>query len=129
MVWPPVPLLIEFVAGSRFEREPEHAPRPTALSIVGNGPPGSFVRFADGRRVPLPTDQIVSGDHAGGAARVGFGGMQFVGVEDGLLVFHRVRGLLPESQLSPERGRRMTLVPDMVAAIVVDGRFVWPAPH
>ena len=124
-----VPLCIEFVAGSRFEREPERTPRPTALSIIGNGPPGSFVRFADGRRVPLPTDQIVSGDHAAGAACVGFGGMQFVGVEGALLVFHRVRDLLPESELSPERGRRMTLASDMVAAIIVDGQRVWPALH
>jgi hypothetical protein len=28
--------------------------------------------------------------------------------------------------LSPQRGRRMTLEPQMVASIAVDGRIVWP---
>jgi hypothetical protein len=47
-------------------------------------------------------------------------------MEDGQLVFHRIRDLLPPEQLSPERGRRMTLEPRMVASIAVDGRVVWP---
>jgi len=117
------PLVIEFVAGSSLQREPEVVPK---LPIVQNGPPGTFVSFSDGRRVPLPTDQIVSMEDAGGSARVGLGGMSFEGMEDGLLVFHRVRDLLPEAQLSPERGRRMTLVPRMVSEILIDGRRVWP---
>jgi hypothetical protein len=86
------------------------------------------VRFAEGGRVPLPTDQIVSSDDATGAARVGFGGMRFDGLEGGLLTFRRFRDLLAEHELSPERGRRMTLEPEMVAAIFVEGQLVWGRP-
>ena len=120
------PLVVEFVRGTRLEREVEHS---SALPIVGNGPPGTFVCFADGRRVPLPTDQIVLGEDADDGARVGFGGMSFVGLEDEVLVFRRVRDLRPERELSPERRNRMTLLPEMVAAIFVDGRLAWPASN
>jgi len=117
------PLLIEFVAPTRLERDPDLVPK---LPIVQNGPPGTRVRFADGSKVPLPTDQIVFADDTQGNARVGFGGMSFEGLEDGYLVCYRVRELQPEALLSPERGRRMTLKPEMVAAIYVDDRKVWP---
>ena len=118
-----LPLLIEFVPGTRVYREPEVASK---LPIVQNGPPGTFVIFADGAKVPLPTDQIVFAEDGGGVARVGFGGMSVGGMEDGQLVFYRVRDLQPEELLSPQRGRRMTLEPRMVAFIAVDGQVVWP---
>jgi hypothetical protein len=118
-----VPLLIEFVVGTRIVREPPFVPR---LPIVHNGPPGTFVVFAAGHRVSLPTDQIVCADEANARARVGFGGMRYVGVEAGYLVFLRVRDLQPPELLSPERARRMTLKPEMVFAIHVDGDEVWP---
>ena len=117
------PLLIEFISGTRITREP---PFVSKLPIVRNGPPGTSVVFGDGVSVPLPTDQIVFAEDGGGAAHVGFGGMSFDGVEDGELVFLRVRDLQPEELLSPQRGRRMTLEPRMVASIAVDGRKVWP---
>lgn len=116
-------VLVHFIAGTRVHREPRVVP---ALPILQNGPPGTFVIFADGSRVPLPTDQIVHADDDGGAAHVGFGGMRFVGLEQGELTFLRVRDLLPESELSPERGLRMTLAPSMIVAIDVDGARVWP---
>src|SRR5438093_884019 len=94
----PAPVFVEFVPGTTLYREPLHQP---GLPIVGNGPPGTFVCFVGGRRVPLPTDQIVLADDSTGAARVGFGGMRFDGVEGGQLVFRRVRDLWPEQQLSP----------------------------
>jgi hypothetical protein len=127
--------VVEFVRGSRIEKDPP-VTRPTSgrpasganLRIVQNGPPGTFVRFADGGRVPLPTDQIVSSDDGAGAARVGFGGMRFDGIEEGQLTFRRFRDLLAEHELSPERGRRMTLRPDMVAAVFIEGRLVWGRP-
>ena len=53
------PLLIEFAAGTRITREPEVV---SQLPILQNGPPGTFVVFADGTKVPLPTDQIVFAD-------------------------------------------------------------------
>jgi hypothetical protein len=90
------------------------------------GPPGTSVVFRNGAEVPLPTDQIVFADDTGGAAQVGFGGMSFEGNDGGELVFLRVRDLQPETLLSPERGRRMTLDPRLVASIAVDGRVVWP---
>lgn len=118
-----LPLLVEFVAGTRIHREPEVKPR---LPIVQNGPPGTFVLFARGNRVPLPTDQIVFSDDSRGFARVGFGGMSFEGLDEGLLVFFRVRDLQPAERLSPQRGQKMTLRPDAVAAIHVNGKPVWP---
>ncbi len=128
---PPPALLIVFVAGTTVEREPAFT---TGLPVLRNGPPGTFVCFGhgfghgdgDGERVPLPTDQIVSSEVVAGCAHVGFGGMQFAGEHDGWLVFHRVRDLLPEAELSPERRRRMTLAPRMVTAIFAHGRQVWP---
>jgi len=122
----PVPLLIEFVAGTRLYREATFS---TGLPIVGNGPPGTFVLFPDGRRVPLPTDQVVESDDGDGAARVGFGGMRFVGLQGRQLIFHRVRDLWAPAQLSPERGMRMTLETSMVTAVSVDGTQVWPDPE
>lgn len=121
-----VPLLIEFVAGTRLFREAAFS---TGLLIVGNGPPGTFVLFLDGRTVPLPTDQVVESDDERGAARVGFGGMAFMGRQGRQLVFHRIKDLWPPAQLSPERGMRMTLETSMVAAVLVDGAQVWPEPE
>jgi hypothetical protein len=94
--------------------------------IVGNGPPGTFVIFPSGLRVSLPTDQIVSADDTSGYARVGFGGMQFVGREGPHLAFLRVRELFPEAQLSPDRSHKMLLDPQWVTGIWVEGRRVWP---
>jgi len=119
-----IPLLIDFAAPTSLVRE-QH--RPSALPIIGNGPPGTFVRFPNGLRVSLPTDQIVFADDSGGHARVGFGGMRFVGLEEGRLAFVRVLELFPEDQLSPARSHKMLLDTQWVAAISVDGRPVWRA--
>ena len=122
----PYPLLIEFTPGSRVEREPDFS---SPVPLLYNGQPGTFVVFADGTRVAVPTDQIVHTDNGEGSgadgARVAFGGMRAAGEEGGQLVFHRVRDLLPPEQLSPQRGRRMTLEPHMVVSVHVDGAVVW----
>jgi hypothetical protein len=120
---PDVPLLIDFATPTSLLREQD---RTSALPIVGNGPPGTFVLFPDGLRVSLPTDQIVFADDTGGHARVGFGGMRFDGLEQGRLLFVRIRELVPEDQLSPARSHKMLLETQWVAAISVDGRRVWP---
>jgi hypothetical protein len=117
-----IPLVIEFTAPSSLQREMD---RPSLLPIVGNGPPGTFV-LLPGLRVSLPTDQIVFADDSSGCARVGFGGMRFVGMERGRLAFDRVREVWPEDHLSPDRSRRMLLEPAWVAAISADGRRIWP---
>jgi hypothetical protein len=117
-----VPLLIDFTTPSSIFRERN---RTSALRIIGNGPPGTFVLFPGGLRVSLPTDQIVFADDAGGHARVGFGGMQFAGSGGGHLVFVRIRELLSEDQLSPDRSHTMLLDPQRVATVSVDGRAVW----
>lgn len=117
------PLVIEFATPTFLQRE-QH--RPSQLPILGNGPPGTFVVFPDGFKVSLPTDQVVFADDSAGHVRVGFGGMQFVGVEAGLLAFVRVRELMPDDQLSPDRSHKMLLNPQWLAAIIVDGRPVWP---
>ncbi len=117
-----IPLFIEFAAPTSLLREHD---RISTLPIVGNGPPGTFVLFPNGLRVSLPTDQIVFADDTGGHVRVGFGGMRFVGLEQGRLVFVRIRDLLPEDQLSPARSHTMLLDAEWVAAISVDGLPVW----
>jgi hypothetical protein len=119
-----IPLLIDFAAPTSLLREED---RMSTLKIVGNGPPGTFVLFPDGFRVSLPTDQIVFADDTAGHARVGFGGMRFVGQEEGRLVFVRIRELFPEDQLSPDRSHKMLLDEQWVTTIAVDGRPVWPA--
>jgi len=117
-----LPLLIDFATPSSIVREQN---RISTLRIIGNGPPGTFVLFPNGFRVSLPTDQIVFSDDSGGHARVGFGGMKFVGSEEGHLVFVRIRELLPEDQLSPARSHTMRLDPQRVATVSVEGRAVW----
>ena len=120
-----IPLLIDFATPSSIFRERN---RVSTLRIVGNGPPGTFVLFPkEGLRVSLPTDQILFADDAGGHARVGFGGMQFVGPEDEDLVFVRIRELLPEEQLSPARSHTMRLDSQRVVLVSVNGRPVWPS--
>ena len=119
-----IPLLIDFAAPTTLLQEQD---RPSALPIVGNGPPGTFVLFPNGLRVSLPTDQIVFADDTSGHARVGFGGMQFVGLEGSRLVFIRIRELFPEDQLSPARSHTMRLDPQWVTTISVYGRRLWPA--
>ena len=119
-----IPLLIDFAAPTSLLREQN---RVSTLPIVGNGPPGTFVLFPDGVRVSLPTDQIVFADDTGGHARVGFGGMRFAGLEEGRLVFLRIRELFPEDQLSPARSHKMLLDTRWVATVSVDGLPVWGA--
>jgi hypothetical protein len=121
-------LIIEFAKGTTLFRQPDNTPK---LPIVQNGPPGTFVVFADGSKVPLPTDQIVSSDDSHGAAKVGFGGMDFAGLlgsvpAEPLLTFHRVRDLQPPETLPPGRGQTMTLKPHMVEAVKIDGKLIWP---
>jgi len=118
-----ISLLIEFVTPSSIFQEEN---RVSTLRIIGNGPPGTFVVFPHGLRVSLPTDQIVCADDSGGHARVGFGGMRFVGSEEGHLVFVRTRELLPEDQLSPARSHTMRLESQWVTAVLADGSPVWP---
>jgi hypothetical protein len=117
-----IPLLIDFVAPSSIFREPD---RPSTFRIIGNGPPGTFVLFSTSFRVSLPTDQVVFADDAGGHARVGFGGMQFTGLDGEHLVFVRIREVLPEEQLSPARSHTMRLDSRLVATVSMDGRPVW----
>jgi hypothetical protein len=116
------PLVIEFVAPSSLLRESH---RVSDLPIVRNGPPGTFV-VLPGLKVSLPTDQIVAADDSSGHARVGFGGMRFDGVQDGRLLFRRVRELAPEQQLSPDRSYIMRLESEWVHTVFVDGVVAWP---
>jgi hypothetical protein len=52
--------------------------------------------------------------------------MRFTGLEGERLVFVRFRELFPDDQLSPARSQTMRLDPQWVAAVLVDGRRVWP---
>ena len=120
------PLLIAFPPGTSLRLE-QH--RDSALPILGNGPPGTFVLFpAQQLMVSLPTDQVVFAEVRDGHAEVAFGGMQFAGIDQGRLVFTRVRELHPEAQLSPARSHVMLIEPHLVSAVHVDGELVWPPP-
>ena len=116
-----IPLLIDFVAPSSLLREDN---RVSQLPIVGNGPPGTFVVVAN-IKISLPTDQIVIADDSAGYARVGFGGMRFVGIEDRRLMFVRIREVLPEDYLSPARSHTMRLNPEWVSKVWLLGELVW----
>jgi len=116
------PILVEFAAPSRLYRE---GAAKSSLHIVQNGLPGTRVLFGDGREIPLPTDLIVELGDETGAARVTFGGFRFDGALGELLVFRRVADLLPSEGLSDERGLRMTLPFDSVAALWVGGELAW----
>ena len=118
-----IPLVIDFARPSSLLREKD---RRSALRIVGNGPPGTFILFPNRLRVSLPTDQIVLAEETEGHVRVGFGGMRFVAEEAGRLVFVRFRELFPEEQLSPARSHTMVLEPQWVASVSVNGAAVWP---
>jgi len=120
-----IPLLIDFAGPSSIFREQN---RTSALRILGNGPPGTFVLFPGRFKVSLPTDQIVFADDTGGHARVGFGGMHFVGPDQGQLVFVRAREVLAPDQLSPDRSRTMRLEPQWVASVSVNGQVIWHRP-
>lgn len=118
-------LVIEFVAGSAIERD---APVRPALPIVGNGPPGTRVTFADGWRINLPTDLVVEADREGDHARVRLGGLRWAPGADASLGFDRIADLWPEERLSPERARRMRLDPARVRGVWQDGVMVFGGP-
>jgi hypothetical protein len=118
------PLFVSFAAPSTLLRE---ADRRSDLRIVGNGPPGTFVHFPHGLRVSLPTDQIVCASDESGFARVAFGGMRFVGVNEKTLTFVREREVLPADQLSPTRSHVMHLDASWVTAVDRGGLTLWPA--
>ena len=99
--------------------------RKSDLTILRNGPPGTFVRLGD-VHISLPTDQIVTSEERARSVSIGFGGMRFTGMHDGRLTFQRVRDLRPEEELSPDRSWTMTLEPPWVAAIHENGQQVWP---
>ncbi len=116
-------LVIDFTQGTSLYRETD---RRSDLPISRNGPPGTFVLFPDRIRVSLPTDQLVEAEDSDGHVRVAFGGMAFVRAEGAQLIFHRVRELHAEDQLSPERSHLMLLEQRRVAAVVVNGHRLWP---
>jgi hypothetical protein len=119
-------LIVEFAAGSRILREaapdteelrPDWEPRS----------PGAFVVFKNGKRVPVPADQIVHDEVQGGRARVGFGGMSFEGVVGGRLIFWRVREIGRASPLDGAVGDdKLEVDSGMVARVEVEGSLVWP---
>ena len=117
-----LPLQIEFISGTKVLREPEVE---GGLPVLKNGPPGTSILFLDGSQVPLPSDQIVEAIDSEGAAVVGFGGMEFTEVKDGCLHFKRVKDLWPEEKLSPERGRKMTLLTSQVQCVSSYGSVLW----
>lgn len=120
------PVLVEFLPGSRVRREQTLTSR---LPVVGNGLPATFVLFTkEGWKVSLPTDQIVLAEDLPGFARVGFGGMRFDGLVNGMLQFTRVREVRRIVELSPERGQVMRLDPRFVVRVEVDGAHAWPQP-
>ena len=121
---PDAPVVVEFVGPSKVVRE-RH--KRSALPIMGNGPPGTFVIFPVGFKVSLPTDQIVSVDDSAGHVVVGFGGMRYDGLKGDRLQFTRVREVQPAEQLSPERSHTMLLNREWVGRVLVDGAVVWPA--
>src|SRR5438067_1082973 len=121
-----IPLIIDFIEGSRLKQEEETAEH---FTIWGARRPGTFVLFSRNKKVSLPTDQIVLGEDAHGAARVGLGGMSFEGIDGGKLIFWRVRDLMPDPDFFVGDSDKITLESSMVSAVFVDGEKVWPKPN
>ena len=109
----PVPLLIEFIAGTRLCSRSRFFHRPAPL--LGNGPPGTLCSSRWPHSPAADRPGVVESDDESGAARVSFGGMVFM-VGQG-----RQFGIPPRQRfgrrrsLSPERGLRMTLETSMVS--------------
>lgn len=114
---------LEFVPGSRIERQ---KPVKSALPLVRNGPPATWVVFADRMGIGVPTDQIVTAQDAAGAAHVQFGGMRFDGEDGTFLVFRRESEVRPEHELMPERGRELKIERARVARVLSGDRVLWP---
>lgn len=117
-----LPLVVEFIPGTTVFRE---AGTERGLPVLKNGLPGTSIVFSDGKTVPLPSDQIVEAIDHEGAALVAFGGMKFSEFKDGRLHFLRFKEILPEQQLSPERGFHMILFPEHVRCVSAYGSVVW----
>jgi hypothetical protein len=52
--------------------------------------------------------------------------MRYVGADHGILLFARIRELLPEDQLSPARSHTMRLEARWIESVSMEGRIVWP---
>ena len=119
-------------AADRIRRRDTPGPRgrpPSGLPMWRNGPPGTFVVFTGRSSRVSATDQIGDRDDSGAGARVGFGGMRFAGMEAERLIFHRVREMHPEEQLSPARSRIMVLSMEWISSISIDGHRVNMLPR
>jgi hypothetical protein len=129
-----IPLIVEFVSGSWLRREessyPPLLPLVSESSVIETSAVEtqmSYVVFANSSQVSLPTEQIVLFETEDQGARVGFGGMSFEGLRGGELLFCRVKDIWPDEMLPPTGwSEQVALRPEVVAAVYVDGRKVWP---
>ena len=118
-----IPLVVEFAPGSRVEAHELEVPTEAEKPQY---PRDALIRFADGRQIPVPADQIVLEEQERGAARVGFGGVSFEGLVDGQLAFWRVKDIAPEDMVAADRDIRFLVPTDLVSSIAVQGIKVWP---
>jgi len=112
-----IPLVIEFVPGSRLHRE---------SSLTTGQADSTVIRFGDGQEVPVPGDQVVMDEEREGSTRIGLGGMSFEGVEKERFVFWRVRDIHPEPYELPPTSDKLTLDPGLVSRIWLQGEQVYP---
>ncbi len=113
-----VPVFVEFENGSRVEQN--------FLDAEVEGLPDTQVVLADGRRVSLPTEQVVFEDSSNGMAQIGIGGMSFEGVSSDGLVLYRVKDLVAPEFCSPQFSGKLVIDTESVKRFVVNGHQVWP---
>jgi hypothetical protein len=114
-----IPSMVDFTVGTKLDE---------LVRVEEAAFGASYVVMPDGKRIELPADQVVHSEDRSGFARVGFGGLSFEGIQEGQLVFWRVKDLLPEDMLSPSRSLRVLLDPTSVSRIQMNGQQVWPKP-
>jgi hypothetical protein len=113
-----IPVLIEFVPGSRFLPKQEGETRGV-----------STVLLADGRCVEVPEDQVIFADEKSGQARLGLGGMSYEGIRDDRFELWRVRDLWPEDRIAVSSEQRILVAREMVSRILLEGAQVYPPPE
>ncbi len=113
-----VPVFVEFEIGSRVEQN--------FLDAEIEGLPDTQIILADGKRVSLPTEQLVFEDSSNGMAQVGIGGMSFEGISPDGFVLYRVKDLVAPEYCSPHFSGKLVLDTDSVKRFVVNGHQVWP---
>lgn len=127
------PLVIEFIRGSKVQEDAATAPEDEAMALRRpwlSKKRSMRVILPDGRKVSLPVPQLLRSGDEEGCAKIAMDGMSFEGMKNDQFVFWRVQDLNEEEETpaygDSEAGDRLSIDPQSVSRILVQGRQVWP---